>query len=209
MSNFYVYVYTCSVKNVPIYVGKGKDSRAFAHFTAKTRLGNHLRKRVSEGKTKESLYPFIIDCQSEQAALDLEVQLIKHYGREDLGLGTLFNLNDGGTGIVGHRHTAEHKKKIGDSRRGEKRAYFEHPNQKGLKHTVEAKAKMSASLTGKKYPNRKAVVWSEESKLNQSKKMGKTCTVDGVTFFHSRNMLVKALGWGKEGYGHPNFRWVS
>jgi hypothetical protein len=63
----------------------------------------------------------MLDDLTWEEACEKEHEFIKLYGRADLGLGTLVNLTDGGDGSV------------------------------GLKHTKEAKAKISAAKTGKKF----------------------------------------------------------
>ena len=51
----------------------------------------------------------IAENLSEQAAFDLEIELIAKYGRKDLGTGILRNLTDGGDGASGYRYTEERK----------------------------------------------------------------------------------------------------
>lgn len=40
------------------------------------------------------------------------------------------------------------------------------------------------------------------------KQMSRPCTVDGITVFPSKKALAKALGFGKAGTRHPNFRYT-
>jgi hypothetical protein len=42
-----------------------------------------------------------------------------------------------------------------------------------------------------------------------SKKLKKPCTLDGITFYESRNAMATVLGCGKASFKHPNFRYVS
>jgi len=82
-------------------------------------------------------------------------------------------------------------------------------------HSEEAKAKMSAATKGKQktaehrakiseIAKQRDEVWSE--KMSESR--GSACTVDGITIYPSKRALAKALGYGKTGMRHPNFRFV-
>lgn len=74
---FYVYEYRDPTRgNAPIYVGKGKGERAWAHLNPLSRIG-HVIKRCRDAGEREML-------------------LIRQYGREDTGTGTLLNRTDGG-----------------------------------------------------------------------------------------------------------------
>lgn len=97
------YVYTYFIDGVPRYVGKGVGGRWSAHRSPskRSKLANTLRSRYR--KTGEWIKPIIENCESEEAAFKEEVRLIAHYGRLDLGKGTLWNLTDGGEGTSGNR----------------------------------------------------------------------------------------------------------
>jgi len=87
------------------------DGRWKAHRrNRKTRISNKLRKIYAE--TGEWVLPLIIECQSDDDAKLKEIELIALYGREDLGIGTLWNLTDGGDGTVGLRVSEATKQKI-------------------------------------------------------------------------------------------------
>jgi hypothetical protein len=93
------------------YVGKGLMRRPYEHLgnsRAQYQLGRMLNKRVREGFSPTpniALY-----TNDEQEAFDLEISLIKKYGREDLGTGPLFNKTDGGEGSSGLSEEARKKK---------------------------------------------------------------------------------------------------
>ena len=123
MTIYYVYAYLRE-NQTPYYIGKGKNDRAYSkehnvHLPARDRI-------IILEKDLE-----------EQAALDLETDLIKHYGRKDLGTGILHNRTDGGrspvlygdqNGMTGKHHTEEtldriRNSKLGKPRRNDKRIH--------------------------------------------------------------------------------------
>lgn len=103
-----VYIYRDPKKDVPIYVGKGTCKRPYIHLgtSHNPKLNSTLRKREREGY---DIRPIIIEAPSETHAIEMEMLLIALIGREDLGLGSLFNLTDGGDGMSGYRRTEEQK----------------------------------------------------------------------------------------------------
>lgn len=144
MTIYYVYAYLRE-NQTPYYIGKGKNDRAYSkehnvHLPARDRiiiLEKHLE---------------------EQAALDLETALIKHYGRKDLGTGILHNRTDGGrspvlygeqNGMTGKHHTEETLRKISLAKKGVKHKTIntnthvcphcnEHKNTRGFQGHVNA-----------------------------------------------------------------------
>lgn len=115
---FYVYRYIDPVRNVAIYVGKGKNGRMFDHLKRKDihPLVRKLQKMKSLGI--EPLIDKIIDGVDEELALLVEMEAISKYGRKDLGTGTLLNLTNGGEGTSGYVYTESHRQKISDGRKG-------------------------------------------------------------------------------------------
>lgn len=94
--NYYTYIYYDPIRNnEPIYVGKGKDDRAWAHLSRKDK--HPLTHRIEFIKKQNSL-PIIgiYGSLTESESFELEVNLIKEFGRKDLGKGPLLNLTDGG-----------------------------------------------------------------------------------------------------------------
>ncbi|WP_407308194.1 hypothetical protein [Acinetobacter sp.] len=98
---FCVYLYRDPKNGILRYVGEGSLSRPFDHFkrSKNAKFSNMLKKRVLEGYDPK---PVIIPALSKQDAQEMEGLLIQLIGREDLGLGTLYNLTDrhGGVGRV-------------------------------------------------------------------------------------------------------------
>ena len=165
MENYYTYIYyDPSRDNEPIYVGKGKDARAWSHLKCKKShpFYNRLRKML-----KDNIVPIIgiYAGLDEEFALLLEQELISQFGRKDLGKGPLLNLTDGGGGIsnvseetkkkmseshmghigamTGKNHSEETKKKMSESRKGEGNSFY------GRTHSVETKENHSAIMKGR------------------------------------------------------------
>lgn len=154
--------------NSIFYVGKGVGGRA---YDFEGNRNNHYKHIVAKcGKQNVSVR--IIECSSEQMALDLEIRLIKalrHRGAN------ICNLTDGGEGISGYRHTDEAKavmstvrkgrkhkdstkQKMSEKRVGEKNAFF------GKAHTEESKAKIADSKIGTVGP------WLGKARSDETKK---------------------------------------
>ncbi len=86
MNTFYVYQYLRSSDNTPYYIGKGKDLR-------------YISKQHSISVPKDtSKIEIIAEGLLDSEARELEMQLIKEYGRKNNGTGILRNLTDGGEG---------------------------------------------------------------------------------------------------------------
>lgn len=93
---YYVYYYSDPKNDKIVYVGKGTYYRAWSHLnkSSNRKLHNLIKSRQSAGFL---MRPVIVDFfATSQEALDFEKKLILEFGREDLGKGTLFNLDDGG-----------------------------------------------------------------------------------------------------------------
>lgn len=106
--NHYVYVYTDSrylykrknslnIKHLPIYIGMGKDDRAYFHLKYKSH-NNMLRSYIKEMK-KQNITPdvkIIRENMSRKKALEYETKLIKEFGVIYGLKGPLFNKMIGG-----------------------------------------------------------------------------------------------------------------
>lgn len=135
--NYYIYVYLdprksgnyifgeYEFKYEPIYVGKGTRNRMNQHLSnvnkGKTSLFyNKLRKIINSGF--EPIRFKLIEGLSEYESLLMEIMLIKLIGRIDIETGTLCNMTEGGE--VGFKRTEESKRRLSESKRGEKNPMF-------------------------------------------------------------------------------------
>ena len=108
MKKHYVYLYQSPEDGAPIYVGKGWGDRAWSHVEIAARnpeqhrnkyFARTLAKWLREGHKIE---PQIVQVfETHEAALQLEIELIRKYGRHNIKTGTLLNLTDGGEGTAG------------------------------------------------------------------------------------------------------------
>lgn len=97
----YVYV-LARPDGTPFYVGKGIGGRAF-HHEAEARTSDRLSHKLNIiralGRRDEAISYCVESSFSEEAdALARERELIRLFGRHDLGLGPLANQTDGGEG---------------------------------------------------------------------------------------------------------------
>ncbi|MGH7744610.1 MAG: hypothetical protein ACREQ5_07310, partial [Candidatus Dormibacteria bacterium] len=92
---FYTYIYFDPSREESIYIGKGSGDRSKYHFERKDK---HPFTQRLQFMKKHNIKPVIeqYTMPTEQDAFELEIALIKFYGRKDLGTGPLLNLTNGG-----------------------------------------------------------------------------------------------------------------
>jgi len=122
MKDYYVYVYLdpndpgdfeygdLRFTFKPFYIGKGTKDRCYSGIRDKGRFY-----KVSKIKSilKTNKFPIITKIYeniSNQEAMEIEKSSIKLIGRNDLGLGPLTNMTDGGDGGPGYLHKEAWKK---------------------------------------------------------------------------------------------------
>ena len=149
MRMYYVYQYT-RTDGTPYYIGKGTGFRAYS-------------KRTYRPLDKKRIQILVKDL-SEQEAFLLEKKLIKKYGRQDIGTGTLKNKTDGGEG--GSKSPAT-RKKLSIANKGKQ------PWNKGLTATSDKRVLQNALSKRGKTPKVNPLVPRRKISLEQRKRMSK------------------------------------
>jgi hypothetical protein len=148
----YVYRHIRLDKNEPFYIGIGSDSN-FQRAYDKTSRNKHWNHISAKGYYVEIL----INDLTWDAACVKEKEFIALYGRNDLGLGSLCNMTDGGEGAINRIFSKEHRERISKSKMGHKVSEETlnklRTSRIGIKHTEEFKQNMSLRNSGKNNPN--------------------------------------------------------
>jgi len=133
--------------NEVFYIGIGKlEKRAYSRHNRNKWWKNIIN------KTEYEVEILTIDL-SWKDACELEILLIKEHGRQDLGLGNLVNLTDGGDGTIGFKPSIESKKLMSEKAIG--RIW-----------TEESKNKVSIGNKGRKRSEYAKKLMSEKRKNN-------------------------------------------
>jgi len=180
--SYCTYIYSDPKTSVPVYVGMGASTRPRSHLNKShnVRLHRLIQKRKGEGF---DVTPKIIPAPSAQEAREMEMLLIVMIGRVDLKTGTLFNKTEGGDGTW--CHTLEARALISEKQR----AKYADPAVRLAASKIRRAYIAAHGYTGGRTPQAR--------------------TVDGITIYPSRKTLISALGQGKSGLRHPNFKWIT
>lgn len=143
----------------PFYAGKGHKNRSRVHLRNYNldNDGNKLKtNKIKKIINETGNEPYIIIfnyCNNEVTTLNNEVQLISYIGRKINKDGPLTNITIGGDGTSGLKHTNEAKKKMSLS-------------HKGFKHSEDTKIEMKNRMLGNTFMSGKK--HSEETKKKMS-----------------------------------------
>jgi hypothetical protein len=103
---YFVYRHIRLDINDVFYIGIGSDrNRPYSKFS-RNRYWRYITNNT-DWKTQ-----ILFTDLSREEAENKEIEFIKLYGRKDLGLGSLCNMTDGGTGGLGLKHTEQAKLKM-------------------------------------------------------------------------------------------------
>jgi hypothetical protein len=112
---YYTYAYLREDRS-PYYIGKGKGNRAYREY-----------RRIRPPKDKSRIL-ILKQNLTEAEAYKHEIYMINVFGRIDLGTGILRNLTNGGEGGSGAVVSEEHKRKMSESKKGEKNPQYGKPS---------------------------------------------------------------------------------
>jgi hypothetical protein len=172
----YVYTHTRLDTNEIFYVGIGTQDN-YKRASRSHNRTNYWNNIVKKCGWKVDI---VFDNLTWEEACKIEVELIKKYGRVDLGTGTLVNLTNGGEGTLKRVTTKETRLKMSKAR-------------KGRKYTDEHKEKTRLSMLGK---NCKKIINSNTGIIYNS--IGEAAKSIGI----SRNALnLKLTGKSKNKTG--------
>lgn len=126
--NFYIYQLRVEGEDLPFYIGKSfKGSKRLIEHLSDARSLGPKGKRMKSYKIKKAwregkriLEETLAVVGTEELAHLLETELIKKYGRRDIGTGVLCNHTDGGEGVIGQVMSAETRNKMSTSKIGNK-----------------------------------------------------------------------------------------
>ena len=107
---FYVYSLCFPDTKHPYYIGKGSNGRVFDHLRIAKKGNNSLLSRY----IRKFGFVFVFDSfyREEMDSFVQEIELIRFYGRKDLGLGHLLNRTDGGEGCSGFVFSPEYRMRL-------------------------------------------------------------------------------------------------
>lgn len=125
-----VYQHRRKDTNDVFYIGIGKDKYRPYQKVNRNKYWNNIVDKVGYE------VDILIEGVSYEEACKIEEDLIKSYGRKDLGTGNLVNMKEGGKNGIGWNHSKETIEKISKSQIGKVGAW------KGKKHSEESKVKM-------------------------------------------------------------------
>jgi hypothetical protein len=108
----------------PFYVGKGKKYRLKHHLQPKSLLENNIKNNTIKAIIKETnelpLHYKIFENLTFEESNEIEMEIIKHFGRINIKTGILSNMTDGGEGFKNMFFTEETKIKMSKIAKGTK-----------------------------------------------------------------------------------------
>jgi hypothetical protein len=99
----------------PFYIGKGRNNREIQHlmpFSLKIlNAKNSKIKAIIEETEEQPIHYRIYENLSNEEAVFIEIDMIKHFGRKDINTGILCNHTDGGDGTINRQRKESEKEK--------------------------------------------------------------------------------------------------
>ena len=169
MTDYYVYKLLDPRTNLPFYVGKGKDARAYTHLKKQSKTCNPKKDKVINELDSYGLEPVVdifIKDLDEKTAYELEEKIILELGRDGIeknGILTNISLHSQPPSQKGKTRifTEEHKKKLSQALKGKAKNY--QTWQKGLtKETDKRIDKMAKKRSQIGNPHQIGMKYSQE-----------------------------------------------
>lgn len=150
MDIYYVYRHVREDKNLPFYIGIGKEK----DYRRAKKAGYTARNKIWKDITNKTEWDWeiLFDGLTLEDACEKEMEFILLYGKIIDGTGILANISDGGEGVNGYKHTIKAKKKISENNAkywlGKKRPKVGTKISNKLKGKVGALCKNSKEIIG-------------------------------------------------------------
>lgn len=195
MKKYYIYSHTRLDNNEIFYIGLGTNYEKVLLKRAKSKYKRNKFWNNVVNKTSYKI-DIIFESDSLEIVRNKEIELIKFYGRRDLGLGSLVNLADGGEGNHGFIPSEEFKSNI--SKRNTGKSCSKETKEK---MSLAQKGKFVSKETGQKISNSKKnkSVTKITSSFNKrvkhipSNEVFASLTKAAYTFNFRRNTLAKLI----------------
>lgn len=159
MNKFYVYVHRRASDNLPFYVGKGKDKRAW-NFHHRSAFWNNVKQK--HGIIVEIVFENLSENEAFQCEKDTILEF-RHFGYP------LVNLTDGGEGPAGRKFSEQSRKRMSEAQRTSLRvkAAREKVSAQRRGVSVGRRPKTSIAMRGqeKSASHRQAVAESKRCKI--------------------------------------------
>ena len=135
-----VYRHIRKDKNLPFYIGIGKDP--------KRPYSKKYRNKAWLGVVDKTDYniDILFENLTKHQAITKEKEFIKLYGRVDIKTGCLYNMTDGGEGAFSMIYTDDRNKKISNTLKGRK-----HKKETIIKNRLSHSNRWNIKINGKKY----------------------------------------------------------
>ena len=140
MNDFYTYAYLREDKT-PYYIGKGKGDRIYRKGKGQIKPPKDISRII-----------FLKQNLTEEQSFRHEIYMISIFGRKDLGTGILRNRTNGGQGVSGIVRSEITRRKMSESKKGNKNGMFRH------KLSEEHKKKIKERMSGGKNPKAKKIL---------------------------------------------------
>lgn len=163
---FYIYRHIRPDTGEVFYIGLGRYQKKWKYQRAHTTKNRNIYWQRIVNKCKGHFtVDILLDNLTQDQAVLKEKLFINVYGRSDLSQGTLCNMTKGGEGVG--ELSKESRKKISNSRRGEKNPMY------GKKQSSELIAKRTGYMKGSGNPNFGKKLPEYQKEINRKAQLGR------------------------------------